>query len=207
MCESRLRNRCDPWRKAGPISLTETVQLCPQRRRCTPGVVTIDPESSNGRTRGFEPLNEGSNPSSGTVAIHEAGGVVSCWHAKARAVKHLGVAQSGRALGLGPRDARSNRATQTRRGKRSGDRVCATSRSRRVRSSRPAPCQRSPTGRGSTLRTCAVSVRIGPSVPRHRGGTWHTRQAENLRAARRMRVRSPPVTLINPNQGETHANP
>jgi hypothetical protein len=103
---------------------------------------------------------------------------VNCRHATARAVKHLGVAQSGRALGLGPRDARSNRATQTARGKRSGDRVCATSRSRRVRSPRPAPCRRSPTGRGSTLRTCAVSVRIGPSVRHARICKWQSTPAQ-----------------------------
>lgn len=51
----------------------------------------------------------------------------------------------------------------------SGDRTCSTGRPGEPRA--PHSRRRSPTGRGSTFRPCTVSVRIGPSVPRHRGGT------------------------------------
>ncbi len=86
-------HRCGPRGKAGFMSLSATVRSRPQRPRQR-GRECTAPGSSSGRTSDFDSLNEGSIPSPGTR-------------------HHLGIAQPGRALGLGPRDARSNRAAQT----------------------------------------------------------------------------------------------
>ena len=119
-------HRCAPRWKPGLISPSAKVRLLPQRRPGVDGVhggqrseVNV-PESSNGRTRGFDPRDEGSTPSSG-------------------ADRHMGVAQWWSArFGTERMRVRFSPPILTR-GSSSGDGSCLTNRLRRVRSSRPVP--------------------------------------------------------------------
>jgi hypothetical protein len=123
-------------------------------RRATKRSEVNVPESSNGRTRGFDPRDEGSTPSSGAKALR----VQRQLRQKVRAAslglrprgmatppssgadKHLGVAQSGESARFGTERLRVRiLPPRLTRGSSSGDGSCLTNRLRRVRSSRPVP--------------------------------------------------------------------